>query len=305
MPIKHSPKNKDAEDTPKRKEIEDDTTPTTDRKRKQVEDYEISEDELPSNTKNRRLDDFPSQTTSELSLQDIMNELKANKVETLGIRSDIAVLRGDVTEQINGIKSSLSAVTTKVSDLSSEVKGLDARIDTVAKIASDNRKLIGSYKQDKLEKRMEIEGVKNNVIDETNDFKKLAIDIMESFGINIDQKEIEHAFKKEIKLKKNVNGNFMKKIIVVIFANIGTKIRVMKAKRDIKTESSIYFNQSLTVINRSLIFKAKTIVGKKLKVYFARGCVRVQKKDESEITVDDESKLEEVQLYFDQIKNQK
>ena len=314
MPIKHSPKNMEIDGPPKNNEIQETptnndvfVTPTTsmERKRKQIAESENSE-ELHNNAKTRRTDNtvVPTQTAPEPSMQDLMNELKANKVETMGVRNDIAVLRGDVTQQINGLKSSLNAVTTKVNNLSTKVTGLDARIDTVAKIASENRKMISSYKQDKLEKRMEIEGVMSDVIDKTNDYKKLAIDIIESFGINIDQNEIEHVFKKEIKLKNKVKGSDMKKILIVIFSNINTKIRVMKEKRDTKTESSIYFNQSLTVINRSLIHKAKTIVGRKLKVYFARGCVRVQKKDKSEIIVDEESKLDDVQKYFDQIKDQ-
>ncbi|KAL7033570.1 hypothetical protein ACKWTF_007643 [Chironomus riparius] len=105
-------------------------------------------------------------------------------------------------------------------------------------------------------------------------------------------------------LKKKMNGSDKKKILTVIFSSISSKIRVMKAKRDINTESSIYFNQAITAANRNLIYKAKSIVGKELKVFFARGYVRVQKKDENEteIIVDDLSKLDDVQEYFDEFK---
>lgn len=243
-----------------------------------------------------------------ISLHDIMREIKSSEAarekEANAIRNDIATLRSDVTSQINNIQNSVELVTKKVEDLSNKVTEVDARVDVVAKIASENRKMVSSYKQDKLEKFMEIDGVKNEIFNTSIDCKNLAIDIMKSFNISVHSDEIEHAFKKEIKLKKQIDGSDKKNILMVIFKSLNSKIRVMKAKRDLKTESSIYFNQALTASNRNLIFKAKNIVGKKLKVYFARGCVRVQKKDKSEITVDDETKLYDVQEYFDQIKNQ-
>ncbi|KAL7029473.1 hypothetical protein ACKWTF_001909 [Chironomus riparius] len=303
MPIKHSPKSKNIEEMPKSNEIECTPTTNNERKRKQDEEDESTDEELLNSAKNRKIDE----NDYEISLKDLMNELKANKVErkaeSLSIRNDIAGLRGDVTQQINELKGSLDAVTTEVKDLKTKVSGIDARVDVVAKIANENRKMIGSYKQDKLEKFMEIDGLKTNTIDNTDDFKALAVETIKSFGINIDPAEIDHAFKKEINLKKKVNGSDKKKIVIVIFSNINTKIRVMKAKRDMP-ENTIYFNQSLTVANRSLIYKARNIVGKKLKVYFSRGSVRVQKQDTSEIIIDDETKLNEVQQYYDNIKNQ-
>ncbi|KAL7012502.1 hypothetical protein ACKWTF_014890 [Chironomus riparius] len=303
MPIKHSPKSKNIEETPKSNEIECTPTTNNERKRKQDEEDESTDEELLNSAKNRKIDE----NDYEISLKDLMNELKANKVErkaeSLSIRNDIAGLRGDVTQQINELKGSLDAVTTEVKDLKTKVSGIDARVDVVAKIANENRKMIGSYKQDKLEKFMEIDGLKTNTIDNTDDFKALAVETIKSFGINIDPAEIDHAFKKEINLKKKVNGSDKKKIVIVIFSNINTKIRVMKAKRDMP-ENTIYFNQSLTVANRSLIYKARNIVGKKLKVYFSRGSVRVQKQDTSEIIIDDETKLNEVQQYYDNMKNQ-
>ncbi|KAL7033379.1 hypothetical protein ACKWTF_007565 [Chironomus riparius] len=303
MPIKRSPKSKNIEETPKSNEIECTPTTNNERKRKQDEEDESTDEELLNSAKNRKIDE----NDYEISLKDLMNELKANKVErkaeSLSIRNDIAGLRGDVTQQINELKGSLDAVTTEVKDLKTKVSGIDARVDVVAKIANENRKMIGSYKQDKLEKFMEIDGLKTNTIDNTDDFKALAVETIKSFGINIDPAEIDHAFKKEINLKKKVNGSDKKKIVIVIFSNINTKIRVMKAKRDMP-ENTIYFNQSLTVANRSLIYKARNIVGKKLKVYFSRGSVRVQKQDTSEIIIDDETKLNEVQQYYDNMKNQ-
>ncbi|KAL7045882.1 hypothetical protein ACKWTF_002383 [Chironomus riparius] len=297
MTIRHSPKNKESEGTPR---------PIQERKRKQIEEEE-SDEELQTNAKNQKIDD-QDDDPSQYSFKGLMAELKSNeaarRAESIEIRNDIATLREDVMLHITGLKGSLDTVTTKVSELSTEVKEMDVKIVEVAKIANENRKLIGSYKQDKLEKFMEIDGIKSSVIDKTNDCKKLAIEIIESFGISIDTAEIEHAFKKEFVLKKKMNGSDKKKILTVIFSSISSKIRVMKAKRDINTESSIYFNQAITAANRNLIYKAKSIVGKELKVFFARGYVRVQKKDENEteIIVDDLSKLEDVQEYFDEFK---
>ncbi|KAL7015617.1 hypothetical protein ACKWTF_016551 [Chironomus riparius] len=294
MPTQHSPKNQEPFSTPV----------STTLKRKE---REFADDVSPNNPKFQRIDDIND--SPQLSLKDILNEIRLNeaarKGESSGIRNDIAALRGEVSQQINGLKCSLDTMTTKVNDLKIKVDVTDARIDAVSKIVSENRKMIGSYKQDKIEKFMEIDGIKDSLISNTNDCKKLAIEIIESFGIGIVNEEIEYAFKKEVNLKKKINGSNSKKILTVIFSNINSKIRVMKAKRDLKNENAIYFNSALTFDNRNLIYKAKTIVKGKLKVYFSRGCVRVQKKDESEIIVDDESKLSDVQNYFDQINSNK
>lgn len=266
--------------------------------------------QVPLRLNKRQKSDFPlsdgeeSSNGNEITLNDIMKELKCNdqarKMEAIGLRNEIASLKGELTQQICDIRCSVDVMENKVGDLTTKVIGMDSRVDVVAKIANENRKMIGSYKQDKLDNFMEIDGIKKDVVNSTSDYKKLAIDVIKSFAISIEPAEIQHAFKKEITMK---NSN-VKTLVVVIFANINTKIRVMKEKRDIKDERTIYFNQSLTFINRNLIYKAKTIVGKKLKVYFARGNVRVLKKDNKEIIVDDESKLHDVQEYFDKIKNQ-
>jgi archaellum component FlaC len=249
------------------------------------------------------------------TLSDIMNELRRNevarKIESLGIREDIAVLRNEVTEQISEVKTSLEEMSSKVNGLTIKVNGIDNKVkdletsvNDIAETANENKKLIGALRQDKLEKFMEIDGIKDNVFNATNDYKQLALEIITSFGISINPSEIEHAFKKEINLKRKVNDSDKKMILTVIFANINSKIRVLKAKRALTDKSTIYFNAALTYDNRNLIHKTKTIVEGKLKVYFSRGCVRVQKKDKSEILVDEESKLAQVQNYYAQIKQQ-
>jgi len=295
MPLKHSPKN-----------MEIDGTPTS-------RDDPVMKRKPESHRHSKRLalemdEDDNSCEESILTLNDIMKEIKSNeaarRAESNGIRDDIALLRGEVNQQISGLKSSLESMTTKVNDLSTKVDGIDARVDIVTNLANENRKMMNGYKQDRLERFMEIDGIRNDKINNASDLKELAIEIVESFGININANEIEHAFKKEINLKKKVNGADKKTILTVIFANINSKIRIMKAKRALTDKSSIYFNMALTVGNRNLIHKAKEIVEGKLKVYFSRGCVRVLKKDKHEILVDDEAKLNEVQNYYDQIKTQ-
>lgn len=233
-----------------------------------------------------------------MTLNDIMNELKANEAAR---KLDILVFRGEVSQQISGLQKSLEAMTNKVDDISVKVEGLETRTEIISTTANENRKMINQLKQDKLDKFMEIVGINKNIIDKDTDCKEMAIGIIKSFGINIDATEIEHAFKKEINSQKMEPGQDKRKILTVIFTNVSSKIRVMKTKRDIKSESNVYFNQALTLYNRNLIYKSKQIVGKKLKVYFARGCVRVLKNDKTEIAVDDESKLVNVQKYFDQI----
>jgi len=265
--------------------METDGTPTS-------RDDPVMKRKPESHRHNKRLalemnEDDISSGESILTLNDIMKEIRSNeaarKSESNGIRDDIALLRGEVNQQISGLRSSLDSMTTKVEDLSTKVDGIDARVDIVANIANENRKMINEYKQDKLERFMEIDGISIDKIKNASDLKKLAMETVESFGININSNEIEHAFKKEINLKKKVNGTSKKFILTVIFANINSKINVMKAKRALKNETSIYFNSALTFSNRNLIHKAKEIVEGKLKVYFSRGCVRVQKKDKSEI----------------------
>ena len=242
-----------------------------------------------------------------ISLHDIMHEIRsgeaARKKEANAIRDDIATMREDVTSQIRNMQNSVELVTKKVEDLSTKVTEIDGRVDDVAKMAWENKKMICLYKQDKLEKVMEIDGINEQVFKNEKDCKKIVMEVMKLHEIEISPSEIEHAYTKEINMKRKINGSNKKKLLTVVFTNLNAKIRIMKAKRDSKKDTNIYFNQALTYMNRNLIYKAKSIVGKQLKVYFARGCVRVQKKDESEIMVDDESKLKDVQEYVDQIKS--
>lgn len=290
MPIGHSPK-----DTEGAKEPPDNPTTSTGQRCSKRTALDMTYEE-------KSTDDNP------LTLSDLMNQLKSNeaaiKLVTHEIRNDISILRGEMTQQINGLKMSFDEMSSNVDDISMQVEGLEKRFDVVSTTANENRKMINSFQQDKLEKKMEIDGIKDSVINSTDDFKKLALDTIESFGIAVSPNDIEYAYKKEITLKKKINNSDKKLLIVVIFTNVSTKIRVMKAKRDQKTECSIYFNTALTVVNRNLIYKAKQIVKGKLKVYFARGCVRVLKKDKNEIMVQEEAHLNLVQQYFDQTVNQ-
>lgn len=265
-----------------------------------------------NSNKKRALELSPSpekdnQHNMQFSIEDVIKELRSNeaarKSESKAIRDDIASMRQEVSSQIDEIKGSIKNVELRVNDLSTKVEGIDAKVNGAEKTVNENRKLINMLKQDKLEKTMEIDGIKNEEFEKSNDLKKMAMDVIKSFGINIENSEIEHAYKREISVKKQQNGSDKKNILIVIFSNLSTKIRVMKEKRSKGNQSKIYFNAAITPVNRTLLFKAKQVVDGKLKVYFARGAVRVLKKDKKEILIDDESKLDELKNYFDQIKN--
>lgn len=318
MPIGHSPKNNNGNEistsitTANNLATSTQLCTATSRNefasKRRAEEGEL---DMTNSNKNMKMDDGEvddGEVSTQQLLIKIMNEIKANEIsrksESIGIRDEIVALRIDVNQQISGIKSSLDFMTSKVDGLSSKVESIETRTDKIEKKANESSKMINKFNQDRLEKFMEIDGIRDDIIGNANDFKQLAIDTIQSFNITIKPEEIEHAFKKEVTLKKKVNGSDQKKILTVIFSSVNTKIRVMKAKRDQKEGTRIYFNSALTFNNRNLIQEAKKIVNGKLKVYFARGCVRVQKKDKTEIAVDDDSKLGAVESYFNQINQQ-
>jgi hypothetical protein len=83
---------------------------------------------------------------------------------------------------------------------------------------------------------------------------------------------------------------------MVTFNSKSAKIRVMKEKFKVKVNNDIFFGTSLTPQNRYLLRKAKFIAkNKKLKTVFYDGLVRVKMSDDSEMTIDNENCLKELE----------
>lgn len=241
---------------------------------------------------------------SGFSLKDVMDKIseatKMQSQEFSTLRSDIATLRQDINSQIESIKHKVSNVEGTIENINSRIDGFDNKIVEIAETTILHGKEINRMMQEKLECHMEIAGLNHEVIEENADVLELAIRTIASQGIAIEKDDIVRASKKIFNIKGKDGKQYKKGILNVVFKVFDKKIQVMKQKRQCTTETnkSIYFNISLTSFNRHFMTQAKEITKGKLKVYFGRGNVRVVKKDNTEIVVDDLCKFDDLREYM-------
>jgi hypothetical protein len=262
--------------------------------------------------KRKAVESLPNDSQNEqhseccLSLKDVIDKIseatKVHSEEFSALRSDIAILRQEVNSQIELMQRKVEDVENSIESIKTRIDGVDSKIDEIAETSSLHGKEINRLMQEKLECNMEIAGLKPEIIEGTEDVEDLAIKTISSQGIAIDKNDIARVSKRVFHvIGKNQNQN-KKGIINVVFKDFNKKVQVMKQKRLVHDkDKSIYFNTALTPFNRHFMSQAKEITEGKLKVYFGRGCVRVVKKDKSEIMIDETSKLDDLKEYMQSI----
>lgn len=215
---------------------------------------------------------------------------------------EIASLKTDLTQKIQDISERVNLVESDISNLQSQVKSIDNKFGSVSKATQLNNKLINNMMQENLIKCMDIDGIDNNTIESTNDLKKLATDVINSYNIAIDSEEIERVSKKQIKKEEDSIAK-SRTILMVHFKEFEAKLRVMRSKKDIK-DNKIFFNASLTPLNKYFLMNAKKSARNAgLKVFFTSGKVHVEKPDKQIITIQSDKDLDDLKMFVDEIKS--
>lgn len=303
--------------TPKKTTIEEDLMQSTPKNPMEIDDNsQLVHDEkiieTPGNSLKRMREE--DDVEREVSMQDVMNvlmELKQNQSElnrkqleqsaqTSEIASGIHQITNSqavLINQIDGIENKLGEVKQNVVSLDARVNHIDERMAKVENDSLKNSKLINSLMQNKLERGMEMTGIKQELFKTHKDMKQLAKMIIESFKIDINEGDIESAYSRSV--MATVNGKQASvNIIIVTFRSLAIKIRIMSEKMKTSNSHGIYFNIALTPMNRFLMRNAKRITKTlKLKCFFAGGKIKVVKLDKTILAVETEDDLKAVEDY--------
>lgn len=210
-------------------------------------------------------------------------------------------MNNSIANEIKSMRQEVSClIDSKLDGLNENIVSINQEIHTVKKSTSDNaeqinanKKTINYLQQEKLQNLMEIHGA---CIDSTlskNDLKTEVKRIIESFQIKIDTNKIKSASVMNIGAAHNSTQQ-PKKIVIVEFTDIETKIRVMKEKRKMKEHLNIYFNHRLTSDNRKLMAKAKKLASEKnFKCFMNYNKIYLKKSDEARKIIECDSDIQE------------
>lgn len=213
---------------------------------------------------------------------------------------EILSVKADLSQQIQVIAERVSQIETNVVSLDSRVEDIKCKYNVVSKTAQTNKALINNIMQESLSKCMDIDGVSKSLMDEASDLKALTLDIISSFNIAISDQEIERVSKKDIKK----NDGSVSTLLMVHFRDFDSKIRVMRAKRSNKESRNIYFNASLTPLNKYFMMNArKTVKNAGLKVFFKSGKVYVEKANKQIFAITCDEDLAAMESYVKECKN--
>jgi hypothetical protein len=227
-----------------------------------------------------------------ISNADIFNLIK---VQSSKDSKERLMIKEELTNEIRYLNEKIVAIESNVSRI-------DKKVDAVTLLAEQNRKLINNLCQDKIDKCMEIDGIQRAVIEECQDLKKLALDTIASFKIEIAEVDINRVSKKIINYKDKDGNSNTKSILMVHFNEFDKKLKVMKEKRAVKENRKIYFNASLTATNRTLMKKAKNLISNKnLKIFFKNGKVHIEKRNKELMAIENDDDMLNLEQYVNSL----
>lgn len=213
----------------------------------------------------------------------------------------------NMNQQSNNNFSSLETKMTKgFSDLENRVNirmdGIDEKIEIISQKTDNNTKLINWMQQERLQNKMEIDGLKIQGTIDRSTIKETTVKLLYDMGIKVDFSEIKSTQIKHVSISKTVKTT--KPIIVVEFENLDAKIRVMRHKKSLKGHPGIFFDNCLTPLNRSLMGKLKKITKpKNFSVYIQNNKIYAKKSKELFHAIECEEDLETVAAWPANVKS--
>lgn len=197
---------------------------------------------------------------------------------------DIYTLMMNMNQQMNNNFKSIEAkITQNFSDMEARLKTrmdeVDDKVNVVDVKVNNNSKLINWLQQERLQNKMEIDGLKFSSSINKSDVKDNTVKFLQDVGIKVDNSDIKSAHMKYVSISKT--DKTTKPIVVVEFDNLDAKIRVMQAKRSTNACPGVFFDNCLTPLNRSLMGKLKKVTKpKNFAVYIRNNKIYAKKNDE-------------------------
>jgi hypothetical protein len=235
------------------------------------------------------------------SIDDIYDLLVQQTSDMRHIKSNLASIKtenAEIAEKLQDeIKLQGEAMNNKIAELKTcvhqEVKVIEHKVDVVKEIASSNQREINILYQTNLNCVMEISGLPLSCFNENTNATQLAINTIKSFDIVINCSDIITA--RILKIQRTSRDvKVDAPILIVTFACFEKKVAVMKAKRLSGPHRNIFFNHSLTQLNRKMYMKARRVaLDRNLKYFFAANKVQILRPDGTTKWIYEESDLEE------------
>ena len=212
-------------------------------------------------TDNMSVGESSTSTIADDPLRAIMMMMERNQTEN---RSAL----GGIATQMNNLHGVVTKIESNIETIGSRVGVLESTVGKTSEDVSILKRKMEELEQDKLETHMLINGIESAQIEANkNDPKTLALNLIRSFNINLNDSEIEQAF--------ITAAGQNKRRVVVIFRSAVTKRATMTAKRACKDERKIYFDHRVTAtvgeILRQLRMFAK-VQGGRAFLYGGRAC---------------------------------
>lgn len=274
-----------------------------------IKPSKLMPNKLPENKEEKKINEMgPSpgttrglkrRTPGKVTLDDIFDQMQENAASTNQISTQITNLETTLNTKIDTINATLK---NNIEELSAKIQNLEnTNKNDMKKLVEDNRKYVNNaVKQQLLDCCMDIEGLKDEIINGCSDLKALVHETIASFSIQIKETDIEKAVLNEI-----YKGGIKQKIITATFADRKTKFKVIQEKKKIKECNEIFFNNSMTSTNNFLMRKAKKIARPaNMRVVFYDCAVRAKKSDGSEIILTCEDSLDELEKYVKTVSTQ-
>lgn len=171
-----------------------------------------------------------------ISLKDIYDLINAKSAEDSRERLSI---KNEITNEIKQINEKIVSIEHKVNKI-------EKKVDAVSLLAQQNKKIINSLCQEKMDNCMEIDGIQKKVIDECKDLKNLVIETIRSYKIDIAELDVERVTRKDFQQKDKNEKVTNRTVLSVRFREFETKLKVLREKRPKNIFQCIaYFFQSI------------------------------------------------------------
>jgi len=244
-------------------------------------------EEQNSSTKKTDLDRNSHKRRHETTLDDLVRLIEANSEK-------LDEMKVEITEKL---EESLQKIDKKIELVEGKAdQGIRMAMEN-QKLCANNEKAVNYLMQEKLMNRMEISGHHKNSCNDKNKLKEDVIELIKAHNVNIECDDINFVFTKTVNKYRNGKAE-TKTLIIVDFKDFGTKVRVMKEKRNSKINNGVFFDNSLTAANRSMMGKVKKISKEKnFKTYMSNNRIHVKKSDNRIQTVEAASDLKIIESW--------
>jgi hypothetical protein len=222
---------------------------------------------------------------SNLELFKFMEEMRAEN------KHGLMSLNSELSTQIATMQTSLSAMQHSIGEVESKVKLSNKKVEESLKLAYQNKAAINMLFQCKLQNKIDIVGANLDMSLQGTELIAEVKQLVESFGIAINNQDIKHAYQRQIKKTGAL-------VVVVEFINLDTKIRVLKDKRQANNDRKIYFDNSLTPQNRYLMIKAREVAKERnFRVFMNGDQIHVKKDDQTKLVINDDCDIETIKSW--------